>query len=228
MSRSKPEIGVLASGSGSTFEAVYHAIEKKKLPYKIGFVACNNGPEKAGVWERAQRLGVPIFHVSNKTQKFENYPEVNGQPVSGTISYEASQALLDLADNKGVHMLVGLGYMKRIIGKVLEGIPISNSHPGPLPATAGEHGEGVQRRALQLGLEKSGPSFHWMDKRVDENGMPQYDSGPIIGHMPVDITRAHRDEFADTNGVDLLMNEVMDIEKECVPIWIVRALDQIG
>ena len=69
---SKYRIGVLASGTGSTFEAVQTAIDGGKLPdTQIAFVICNNGPTNpnAQIWEKARRLGVNIFHVSNKTQE---------------------------------------------------------------------------------------------------------------------------------------------------------------
>jgi folate-dependent phosphoribosylglycinamide formyltransferase PurN len=71
MLRDKLRIGVLASGSGSTFEAVYEASQDSGAPnfqpnLEIGLVISNSST--SGVWERAHRLGVPILHVSNLTQ----------------------------------------------------------------------------------------------------------------------------------------------------------------
>ena len=227
------KIGVLASGGGSTFEAIYHAIEQGNLPgVEIAFVACNNGPNNpsAGVWERANRLHVPIYHVSNATEPNRTFPEVDGEEVEGAISHGVSNRLLDLADSEGIGMYVALGYMRKIIGRVLQEVPITNNHPGPLGPkllTAGEHGDGVQEKVLRLGLSHSGPTMHWMDTRVDENGLPAYDSGPEIGHEPVEVTEEMKEEWARCGTVKLLKEAVMDVEKKMTPRWITRARDQV-
>ncbi len=228
--RHRPNIGVLASGNGSTFEAVYDAIFENNLPEaSIAFVICNNGPNNpnAGVWQRAHRLGIDIYHVSNLTQEKCTVPTVDGVQTRGTISYEASERMLELANEHDVRMYAALGFMKKIIGPVLEHVPIGNSHPGPLPATAGEHSEGVQEAAIRQNLEYSGPTFHWMDKRVDDNGLPMYDSGPQIGHRPVEITDDMRGEWEECSTVEGLKREVMRVEKLWVPFWIQEALGQI-
>lgn len=106
-------------------------------------------------------------------------------------------------------------------------VPVANTHPGPLPATAGEHGTGVQEKVMQLGLEYSGPTFHWMDERIDVDGLPQYDSGAQIGHEPVKVTEDMAIEWAEEGTVDALKDEVMRVEKLLVPKWIHLALEQL-
>ncbi len=224
-------IGVLASGGGSTFEAVQDAIGANELPNTtIAFVACNNGPNSsnAGVWERADRLDIPIHHISNKTEKACTLPEIDGNEVEGTISYEASEKLVQLADEYGVSIFVALGFMKKIIGKVLEEVPIANTHPGPLPETQGFHGTGVQEQVMQLGLEHSGPTFHWMDTRLDKNGLPAYDTGASIGHQPVTVSPEMQQEWEQFGTVNKLKNEVMRVEKLWVPTWIHKALGEVN
>lgn len=229
---SSPEfrIGVLASGGGTTFEAVQLAIETGEFEdTEIAFVVCNNGPTnpEAKVWEKARRLGIDIHHISNLTQEPCTLPTIEGEPVSGTISYEASRRLVGLADGYDIDMYVALGYMKRVIGTAIEEVPIANTHPGPLPATAGEHGTGVQEKVMQLDLENSGPTFHWMDERIDVDGLPQYDSGAQIGYEPVKVTEDMAIEWAEEGTVDILKNEVMRVEKLWVPKWIHLALEQL-
>lgn len=223
-------VGILASGSGSTFEALYEHIQQGRIQdTEIAFVICNNGPNSyAGVWERAARLGIDIFHVSNLTQEKCTVPIVGGEPVKGTISFEASDRIVDLADERGVNMLLGMGYMKRIIGSALQELEIPNWHPGPLPATAGKHGDGVQEKVMQLGLKYSGPTCHWMDKRVDENGMPMYDSGPIIGHSPLRITRKMNREWRRKGTVTIAKAAVMDREKAKIPKFLGAARQQLA
>lgn len=236
---STPEfrIGVLASGGGTTFEAVQLAIEAGELTEtEIAFVVCNNDSDNpdAGVWERARRLDVDIHHISNMTQETCTVPIVRGEPVKGTISYEASDKLLDLAHGYDIDMLVALGFMRRVIGKTIRAVPIANTHPGPLPETAGKHGTGVQEEVMRQGLEFSGPTFHWMDDKIGVDGLPQYDSGAKIGHQTVRVTDEMKAEwvnYADDEDpekkVKLLKAEVMRVEKLFVPRWIRRALEQL-
>lgn len=223
-------IGILASGGGTTFEAVHEAIQTGELTdTEIAFVICNNGQSNpdASVWEKANRLGVDIFHVSNKTQENCTLPIVDGESVKGTISYEASERMAELAKQYDVNMLVALGFMRKVIGKVLEDFPIPNEHPGPLPATAGKHGTGVQEEIMKQGLAYSGPTMHWMDRNLDEHGLPGYDVGAIIGHQPVEVTSEMKAEWADSGTVDALKREVMRVEKLWVPKWIHLALEQL-
>ncbi|HMS50087.1 MAG TPA: hypothetical protein PKA02_01450 [Candidatus Saccharibacteria bacterium] len=221
-------IGVLASGGGTTFEALQQSIlDGQLVGVSIEFVICNNGPTNpdAGVWGRAERLGVPTYHVSNTTQKQCTLPETGG-----TISYEASEKIVSIADsNHAVHMLVTLGYMKRLIGDVLE-IDIANTHPGPLGPdrlTAGFHGDGVQEEVMRKKLPYSGPTFHWLSKELDADGLPAYDMGPEIGHEPVAVTDEMRAEWEEFGTVKELKAEVMRVEKLWVPAWVGVARDQV-
>ena len=221
-------IGVLASGGGTTFEALQQSIlDGQLVGVSIEFVICNNGPANpdAGVWARAGRLGIPAYHVSNKTQRECTIPP----EIDGTISYEASERIVQLADNYGAHMLVTLGYMKRLIGVALE-IDIANTHPGPLGPdrlTAGFHGDGVQEEVMRKKLPYSGPTFHWLSKELGPDDVPAYDMGPEIGHEPVAVTDEMRAEWDKFGTVKELKAEVMRVEKLWVPTWVGMARDQV-
>ncbi len=228
--KSERRIGVLASGAGSTFEAVHKAIETDKLAnVAIAFVICNNGPTNpdALVWEKARRLGVNIFHVSNRTQEKCTLQMVNGVPGTESISYEASDRIFELATSYKVDLIAGLGFMKRVIGKTLAEIPIANAHPGPLPITAGQHGAGVQEVIMKNHCNFSGPTLHWMDTELNADGLPAYDVGAVIGHEPVAITDTMRAEWQDGRSVEILRQEVMRVEKDRIPGWINLALEQL-
>ncbi len=225
----------MASGDGSTFEAVHYAIETGELKdTEIAFVICNNGPNNlsAGIWERARRLDIDIFHVSNLTERTCTVPVVGGQPVKGTVSYEASERMAELSEQYDIRMLVALGFMRKIIGKVIKEFPIANAHHGPLPETTGKYGKGIDEAVMEQGLDFSGPTFHWMDKRIDENGLPIYDLDQsnlalIIGHERVLVTKAMRREWRDHKTATLLQAENVRVEKLWVPKWINLALGQL-
>lgn len=222
-------VGVLASGGGTTYEALWWAIHRGSIKNtQIAFVVCNQSD--AGVWKRAQSLKTPIYHVSNLTEKTCTLPQVDGADAKGTISYEVSDRLVELAKEHDIKMYVALGYMKRVIGRVLDEAPILNLHPGPLgedKLTAGLHGSGVQEFIMRNNVKYSGPTMHWMATEVDESGLPAYDMGEEVGHEPVAVTRAMREQWEKTGSVKLLEEEVRATERMWVPHWIRDALDQI-
>ncbi len=174
-----PEIGILASGSGTTAEALIRATaadvpEAQRLYARVGLVVCNNSD--AGVFERMRNLGeelgidIPVVHISGKTN-----PGGRGAP--GEQTAEESAEILRVFRRAHIQAYVALGYMKKVTGALLE-MPGGNTHPGPLPETAGEHGIGVIRRARALGLTAYAISFN----RVN----PDYDLGEIEASWPVE------------------------------------------
>lgn len=230
----KYRVGVLASGGGSTLEALQQSILDGTLAEtEIAFIICNNSVKNpdAGIWERAARLGVPIHHVSNKTQPTCTLPEREGVVIDGTISYEASEEMARLAKEYGVQIVAALGFMRKVVGKLLIDLPVANTHPGPLgpdKLTAGFHGTGVQEEVMRRGLDFSGPTYHWMDTTLDEYGVPAYDTGPEIGHQPVAVTEEMRRQWETEGDVTLLKEEVMRVEKLWVPTWTKQALDSLA
>lgn len=227
----KYQLGVLASGSGSTFEAVFNQTKPGGTleDTKVCFVVCNKsrGNPEAGVYERADRLGVPIVHLSNTTQPTCTLPEKDGEAIKGTISYEVSEKLIDLADNDRLHAYAALGFMKRVVGRAILYIPFVNTHPGPLPETAGLHGPGVQEFVMENHMTNSGPTCHWMSQEIGPTGVPDYDNGATVGHWPVPVTREMREQWQLEGSVALLNDEVMKQEKLHLPGWLHLALESL-
>ncbi len=228
-------IGVFAGGGGTTVEALELAIQNGEAPgIKIEYIVSNNGPEHAEVWQRAEKLGIEVVHISNKTQKTCTLPKIDGKEVEGTISYEASERMLQLADERGIYMYVALGFMRKLVGDVLEGIPIANIHHGPLPATSNCHGPGIDEEVMRQGLDFSGPSFHWMDKRLDKNGLPPYDiltdadvKRLLIDHEPVPVTEEMRLEWQEHETATLLEEEDKRVEKLVVARFVMNGRRQL-
>ncbi|HSW37409.1 MAG TPA: formyltransferase family protein [Candidatus Saccharimonadales bacterium] len=220
---SENRIGVLASGSGTTFEAARLADLSGAMDATIAFVVCNN--PGAGIWERADKLGLgKHIYLINNNDPFKDEVE----PPKGVITVAASTEILRLAmEVYDVKMLFALGYMKRVVKPALGGLVIANWHPGPLPATANTIGEDASKKALELGLSHGGPTAHFMDPEESEDGLPPYDGGMIIGHAPVEITDAHRHEYETTGRATLLFADVQVAEKAHTPEWIDQAVRQI-
>jgi len=195
-----PRIVILASGSGTTAEYVVHATETGVLAARVALVVSNN--PNAGVFERVRRLNaqygldIQTAHISSRT-----HPGDAGQ--LGEQTLEESEAIAQLCNLQGASagLVLLAGYMKKLRGSLLE-LPVVNTHPGPLPETAGYHGVHVQERVLELGLAHSAQTLHWVDGT--------YDTGPIIAANPVPV-------MADDTP-ESLFDAVQVTEKSHLPV----------
>ncbi len=159
-------IVVLASGEGTTLQAVLDACAAGRLPARVSAVISNNGA--AGALRRARAAGVATRHLSVAT--------------AGSAA-AADQALRDALLEFGAELVLLAGYMKRLGPLTLAAFSgrIINSHPALLPEFGGQGMFGLQvhRAVLAAGRRISGASVHW----VDEN----YDTGAIIAQVRVPV-----------------------------------------
>jgi phosphoribosylglycinamide formyltransferase-1 len=160
------KIAVLASGEGTTLQAVLDACASGRLPARVAVVISNNAA--AGALRRAHSAGVPTRHLSAATA---GGPPAQDQALSKTL-VEFNTDLVLLA-----------GYMKRLGPLTLAAFAgrIINIHPALLPQFGGQgmYGLNVHRAVLAAGLKISGASVHW----VDEN----YDTGAVIAQVRVPV-----------------------------------------
>jgi phosphoribosylglycinamide formyltransferase-1 len=167
-------IAVLASGEGTTLQAVLDACGSGRLPARVGVVISNNGA--AGALRRAHGAGVPTRHLS--------VPRAGG-PLA------LDQALRDTLLEFGTDLVLLAGYMKRLGPLTLAAFAgrIINTHPALLPQFGGQgmFGLNVHRAVLAAGRRTSGASVHW----VDEN----YDTGAVIAQVQVPV---HSGDSADS------------------------------
>jgi phosphoribosylglycinamide formyltransferase-1 len=152
-------IGFLASGAGSTFEAVVAACRAGDLPLDPVVIIGNN--REAGVFDRAQRLGVTALHISAKT---------TGDAVA------ADAAIAAALDNAKIDLVVLAGYLKMLGPTVLAAFEgrIINTHPALLPKFGGPgmYGVNVHRAVLAASETTTGVTVHVVDK--------EYDHGPVL------------------------------------------------
>ena len=163
------KIAVLASGEGTTLQAVLDACASGRLPARVAVVISNNAA--AGALRRARSAGVATRYLSAATA---GGSAAQDQALSSTLAEFATDLVL-LA-----------GYMKRLGPVTLADFAgrIINTHPALLPQFGGQgmYGMNVHRAVLAAGLEVSGASVHW----VDEN----YDTGAVIAQARVPVEPA--------------------------------------
>ena len=154
-------VGVLASGSGSNFQALVDALHREGSPARVTCLICNVPGAK--VLERAAKAGVEAITIDHKA-----FP-----------SREAFDAHLakELGD-RGVELIVLAGYMRLVTPALLSRFPgrVVNVHPALLPAFPGLH---APRQALACGVAISGCTVHFVDEGTD--------TGPIIAQAAVPV-----------------------------------------
>jgi len=151
---------IFASGSGTNAENIIQYFQNSDLA-QVSFVVTNN--PKAGVLERAGRLGIP--------SKLSSKQEIH-KP-------EFLNFLKDNAD-----FIVLAGFLLKIPDQMILDFPdkIVNIHPALLPKYGGKgmYGMHVHEAVVENQETKSGITIHY----VNEN----YDEGAIIFQKSVALT----------------------------------------
>jgi len=154
-------LAVLASGSGTNFEALALAARRGELPGRIAVLLCDR--PHAPVLERARRLGIEA--LCPPTGRFET-------------RLEDERPWLAALRERGVEALLLAGFMRRLHGTLLEAFPdrILNLHPSLLPAFPGLD---AIRRAWEHGVGVTGCTVHLVTAEVD--------SGPILAQCAIEL-----------------------------------------
>lgn len=159
-------IGILASHSGTTLQAVIDAWRFGELQITPRLVISNNSGSGAAV--RAQAHGIPFRHVSSKT-----HPDAE----------EEDQAIRDALVSYEVELVLLAGYMKKLAPEMLHRFRgrVINTHPSLLPrfGGVGMYGGRVHEAVIKAGDTKSGVTIHAVDA--------EYDRGPIVAQCEVDV-----------------------------------------
>ncbi len=151
-------LGYLASGSGSSVEELHKKIADGRLPgFQSAAILCNK--RQAGIYERAERLGIPASHA----------PRVGRQ--------------LELLAAHEVDLVLGLGYIKRVEGPLLAAYQdrVINIHPTLLPKHGGKgmYGLATHLAILDAGDTHTGPTVHLMNANYDEGRILRQVAIPI-------------------------------------------------
>ncbi len=154
-------LGVMASGSGSNFEALAQSIANQDLNAQIQ-VMVYNVPE-AKVATRADRLGV--------SKVLLNHREFASREALDT-------AIIETFQQHQVDWVIMAGWMRVVTQVLIDAYPlrIINIHPSLLPSFPGVR---AVEQALAAGVKITGCTAHFLELKVD--------SGPIIAQSAVPV-----------------------------------------
>ncbi len=216
-------LAILASGSGTTAEAVAQATRSGQLEAEIGLIIHNNAGAKVVEQPTVRELLIPTMCINGLS-----HPDV-GVVRKGEMGDNESQAVVDAIKSVDAELVLLLGYMKRVRGALLDQYGYNpeihsevtdarmlNTHPGPLPQTMGLHGSQVHQHVYELyqarELAVTGPTLH----AVAED----YDTGPTVRYF--DMV-----DLSDADTAESIEDRVRAVEREQLPVGIQFFIEQL-
>ena len=159
----KIKIVVLASGSGSNFQAILDACEKPRCPYTVQALITNVDGCYAA--ERATNAGLNANCMSNKM-----WPD--------RVVWE--KGIIHWIEYYDPDIICLAGFMKILSPMFFEEWtkPVLNIHPSLLPAFKGLN---AVQQALDAGVRYTGCTVHYVDETLD--------GGEIIGQKKVYVAK---------------------------------------
>lgn len=155
------KLGVMASGSGSNFEAIAQAITDQRLNAKVEVLIYNNPGAK--VVARAERWQVPAVLLNHR--EFGQREALD-------------QAIVHTLQQHDVEWVIMAGWMRLVTPVLIGAFPhrILNIHPSLLPSFKGVH---AVEQTLAAGVKIAGCTVHYV--------VPEVDSGAIIMQAAVPV-----------------------------------------
>lgn len=171
---------VLASGSGTNFQAILDAIQTGSISANVSGLITNN-PE-AGAIQRAHSNDIPVKIISTADREaYEN------QLLKTLLSWNPD-------------LIVLAGFLKKIPESVVDAFDqkIINIHPALLPKFGGKgfYGVRVHQAVIKAGEKESGCTVHYVNQH--------YDDGDIIEQVTVPVTS---DDDAESLAKKVLQEE---------------------
>ena len=172
-SPSRPlQLGIMASGDGTNFEAIAKAIDNGELNARITVVIHNNPDAK--VKERAKQYDIPTILVDHR--EYEQRENFDHEIVAVLKSYGADWAVM-------------AGWMRIITQVMLDGYPkrIINIHPSLLPSFKGIK---AVEQALEAKVKITGCTVHLVDLEVDSGKIIMQAAVPVLPDDTVETLHA--------------------------------------
>lgn len=194
----KGRVGVLLSGRGSNFEAIYQHSLEKDSNYDVAVVISDK--KAARGLERAKEFDLNAFHVSPKKLKPK---EVYEREITGILK----EHNVDLVCLAGYMRIVGSELLDAFQGRII------NIHPSLLPSFPGLH---AHRDALDHGVKVSGCTVHFVDAGMD--------TGPIIIQKAVPV---NENDTEETLGQRILEQE-HKVYSQAITLFFEKKLKIVG
>ncbi len=155
------KLGVLASGSGTNFEIIAHAIKRGELNAQIPLLIYNN--PQAPVKEKAESLNIEAKLLNHRQFKHREHLD---------------QAIVNQFKSYDIDWVIMAGWMRIVTPVLLDAFPnhVINIHPSLLPSFKGIK---AIEQALTAGVKITGCTVHLASLEVD--------SGPILLQAAVPI-----------------------------------------
>ena len=158
MKKEIKKLAVLASGNGTTLQAIIDAIKDKKLDMEIKIVISNT--DKAFALRRAEIEGINHYVLKN---------------------YKDEDELYNKLKDANIDLIVLAGYLRMIPKKVIRDFIIINTHPALLPKYGGKgmYGMNVHKLIIENQEKETGATLHFVNE--------EYDKGKIISQTKVKV-----------------------------------------
>jgi phosphoribosylglycinamide formyltransferase-1 len=154
-------LGILASGTGTNFDAISEAVDDGRLDAQIAVLVCNR--PGAPVVGKARASGIRVVELDHTDYESRS-------------AFDAEVA--DVLEDAGVELAVMAGFDRLVTSALLSRFSrrVINIHPALLPAFKGLD---AQRQAAEYGVKIAGATVHLVDEKVDH--------GPIIVQSTVPV-----------------------------------------
>ncbi|PZV17515.1 MAG: phosphoribosylglycinamide formyltransferase [Leptolyngbya sp.] len=166
------KLGVMASGSGSNFEAIAQAIADRQLNAKIHVLIYNNPDAKAAI--RAAQWTIPAVLLNHRD--FASREALDG-------------AIVQTLREHDVEWVIMAGWMRIVTSRLIDAFPdrVINIHPSLLPSFKGAH---AIQQAFTAGVKITGCTVHLVQLEVDSGTILMQAAVPILPDDTVETLQA--------------------------------------
>ncbi|WP_414620056.1 phosphoribosylglycinamide formyltransferase [Calothrix sp. CCY 0018] len=160
---SKPlKLGIMASGSGSNFEAVAEAIQNGQLNAEIQVLIYNNPDAYAAV--RADKWNIKAVLINHRDYKHRE---------------ELDKQIVQTLHQHGVEWVIMAGWMRLVTQVLIDAFPqkIINIHPSLLPSFKGV---GAIEQAIEAQVKITGCTVHLVSLEMDSGKILMQAAVPVL------------------------------------------------
>jgi len=189
------KIGVLLSGRGSNFKAIYNAIRIGKIRNAFISQVISNNSEAPGLLF-ARQEGINALYVN---------------PADFHDRQAYDESIVNILKQSEVDVVCLAGYMRILSSDFVEAFKdrILNIHPSLLPSFPGLN---AQKQALEYGVKITGCTVHFVDKKIDH--------GPIILQKAVEVM----DSDTEKSLSERILKKEHEIYPEAVKLFLENRL----